>query len=219
MTAALAHPHPRISAEKLAEYLVSSPMRRQAILEREKYPCVEISSYYEPARAAIVDYLLGRIGREGLLLRYAVLEAAMYESRYAMHKARGCAEAVLRFLDLEPSLDLRGMTPVLVERHDKLDVEGVAIAVEPDLVLEGRGQTGALKLLFGKGIPRSHADIVAVLLCGYTLASAGQALGEACLAVDVFSGTVRSVPTCASGRRGRDIEAACDEIRRRWPTV
>ncbi len=224
-----AHPRPRISANKLGEYLVSPPLRRQTIIENQKYPCTYIGAYYEPARAIIIDYLLGKLDRRDMLQRTESLVAyPEHTTSYAMHKAHGCAEAVLRFLDLEPRLDLRGMTPVIVEQHDKLDVEGVDVSVGADLVLEGtddkdRPIVGALKLHFPKSHPQTEAtaEYVATLLrmhAQLAMAQRGKVREEACIVVDVFAGQVRTAPR-GYRRRWRDIGAACQEIKRVWPTV
>ncbi len=224
-------PFPRISANKLGEYLVSPPLRRQTIIERQKYPCTFIGAYYEPARAAIVDFLLGRIDREGMLRRTEALVTAEHGSSWSHHQAHGCADAVLRFLDLEPDLDLQGMTPVHVPEHDALDVHGVHVSVGPDVVLEGqdrRGQPqlGAIKLHFPKAHPHTEAsaEYVATLLrihakttlvgrAGLTHARVRE---DACLVVDVFARRIVGAPR-GHVRRWRDIGAACEEIRRAWP--
>src|SRR5690606_32662385 len=160
-----------ISANKLGEYLVSPPLRRRDIIERQKYPCSFIGAYYEPARSIIVDFLHGRTDREGMLRRTEALVAAEHGSRYAHHQAHGCAEAIPRCLDLEPALDLRGMTPVHVDRHDKLEVHGVRVSIHPDVVLAGRDRrgrplVGAIKLHFPKAHPHTEASAhyVATLL-------------------------------------------------------
>ncbi|MCA9706244.1 MAG: hypothetical protein KDK70_10385 [Myxococcales bacterium] len=220
--------HPRISANKLGEYLVSPPLRRQCIIERQKYPCSYIGAYYEPARAVIVDFIVGAIDRAGLLQRTEQIVSEPHESSYAMHRAHGCAEAVLRFLDLEPRLDLRGMTPIVIERHEKLDVEGVDVSVYPDVVLEGhdakgRPTVGAIKLHFPKSHPHTEASAqyVATLLRMYAklaMAERGRVNEDACIVVDVFAGRVLCAPR-GYRRRWRDIGAACAEIRRAWPTV
>lgn len=224
--AQLVRPFPRISANKLGEYLVSTPLRRRDIIERQKYPNTFIGAYYEPARAAIVDFLVGRIDRAGLLGRTEALVAGEHASSWARHQAHGCADAVLRFLDLEPDLDLRGMTAVQVPAHQALDVHGVHVSVYPDLVLEGfdhRGapQVGALKLHFPKAHPHTEtsAEYVATVLrvhAVHTAASRGKVCEDACLVVDVFAGRIVHAPR-AHVRRWRDIGAACAEIRRAWP--
>jgi len=220
--------HPRISANKLGEYLVSPPLRRQNIIERQKYPCAFIGAYYEPARVAIVDFIVGVIDRAELLRRTEELVSTHHESTYAMHRAHGCAEAVLRFLDLEPRLDSRGMTPIVVERHDKLEVEGVDVSVYPDIVLEGRNArdrplVGAIKLHFPKSHPHTEASAqyVATLLRMYAtqaMADRGKVSEDACIVVDVFAGRVLTAPR-GYRRRWKDIGAACEEIKRVWPTV
>ncbi len=220
--------HPRISANKLGEYLVSPPLRRQCIIERQKYPCSFIGSYYELARSAIIDFIVGHIDRAELLRRAEQAVAADHESSYAMHRANGCADAILRFVDLEPRLDLRGMTPIHLQAHDKLDVAGVDVSVYPDIVLEGRDgqgrpEIGAVKLHFPKSHPHTEASAqyVATLLRMHAMtamAERGRVHEDACIVVDVFAGRVLTAPR-GYRRRWKDIGAACEEICRVWPTV
>ncbi len=219
---------PRISANKLGEYLVSPPLRRKDIIERQKYPCSFIGAYYGPARTAIVDYLLGRADRVALLERMEALVSKEHESNYARHQANGCANAVLHFLDLEPRLDLLGMKPVHVPEHDKLDVRGVDVSVYPDLVLEGydrRGKptVGAIKLHFPKSHPHTEASAqyVATMLRMHAMEAMhdrGKVREDSCFVIDVFAGRIVSAPR-GYIRRWRDIGAACEEIRRAWPEV
>lgn len=223
---AIVRPSPRISANKLGEYLVSSPLRRRDIIERQKYPCTFIGAYYEPARSTIVDFLLGRCDREGMLRRTEAHVSAPHASSYALHQAQGCAEAVLRFLDLEPELDLRGMTAVHAPEQTALEVAGVYVSVYPDLVLEGidhrgRPSVGALKLHFPKAHPHTEtsAEYVATLLRVHArevMKDRGVVSEDACIVVDVFSKRIVTAPR-GHVRRWRDIGAACDEIRRAWP--
>ena len=110
--------HPRISANKLGEYMVSPPLRRQSIIERQKYPCTYIGAYYEPAHEAIVDFIVGRSDRGGLLRRTEQIVEGPHESTWAMHRAHGSAEAVLRFLDLEPALVVLVRPAEIADRAD-----------------------------------------------------------------------------------------------------
>jgi hypothetical protein len=217
---------PRISANKLGEYLVSPPLRRRTILERQKYPCSFIGAYYEPARSAIVDFIVGETDRAQLLARTEALVSAEHASRHARYRAHGCADAVLHFLDLEPRLDLRGMTAIHVPKHDKINVQGVDVSVVPDLVLEGqdrrgRPQVGAVKLHFPKSHPHTEAsaEYVATVLRIYAMTAMegrGKTLADACIVIDVFSGRVMSAPR-GYKRRWRELSAACEEIQRAWP--
>lgn len=217
---------PRISANKLGEYLVSPPMRRRAIIEGQKYPNAYAAAYYGPARDNLVDYIVGHIDRAVLLQRTEAQVSAQHETDYQRHSASGCADAVLRFLDIEPTLDLQGMKPIHMLRHDRLDVSGVSVSVHPDIVLEGRDARGkptlgAIKLHFPKTHPHTEASaqFVATMLRRHAtqaMSARGKVREDACLVVDVFARRVVRAPR-GHIRRWRDIDAACAEIRRAWP--
>ena len=217
---------PRISANKLGEYLVSPPTRRQAIIEHQKYPNAYAAAYYAPARDNLIDYIVGHIDRAQLLCRIEALVSAKHDSDYQRHSSNGCAEAVLRFLDLEPTLDLQGMTAIHMLRHERLDINGVSVSVYPDIILQGQDTKGkptqgAIKLHFPKTHPHTpmSAQYVATMLRMHakeTMGARGRVREDACLVVDVFARQVVSAPR-GYIRRWRDITAACEEIRRAWP--
>lgn len=222
-------PHPRISVNKLGEYLVSPPLRRHDILERQKYPLDLVASYYEPARRLLVDFLLGAIGRASVLgIVGTWTEGSTWSRPFDQRRARGCADAVLRFLADLPGLDFHGLRPVTVDLIPTLHLEGVTVSIKPDLMLRGvdaRGRTtyGAVKLHFPKAHPVSEvsAQYVATLLKVHLREAFGRAVRidpECCIAVDVFRGTKVTAPR-ADRRRLRDVAAACQEIRRVWPQV
>lgn len=221
--------HPRVSINKLGEYLVASPLRRREIIERQKYPSYLVGSHYEPARRILVDFLLGRLThRAALGYAHAWLEEDTYESEYARHRAAGCAEAVEQFLSLVPRLHLRGLRPAPPRRDEPLHLEGVAVSLRPDVALRGvdghgRAVTGAIKLHFPKTHPltATSAEYVATALHVHLRRapySSGRPLPQACIAIDVFSGTVVPAPR-AYRRRMRELAAACAEIREAWPRV
>lgn len=221
--------HPRISVNKLGEYLISPPLRRHEILERQKYPLSCVASYYEPARRLITDFILGGLTRRSLLaVTQAWTSGEQDSSEFARRRAAGCTEAVLRCLTLLPALDFRGLRAVAPAEHDHLRFEGVDVSVLPDVLLrgvDGRGRTtfGAIKLHFPKthALNTTSAEYVATLLHVYlrqTIRDLGRVEPSACWVVDVFSGGMVTAPR-AYRRRLRDIGAACEEIRLAWPEV
>jgi len=229
MTTSEPRVHPRISINKLGEYLVASPLRRREIIERQKYPSYLVGSHYEPARRLLVDFLLGRQTQRAVL-EYARswLEEDTFESDYARHRANGCADAVHRFLALAPTLDFRGLRPMPPRGDEQLHLEGVTVSLRPDIVLrgvDGRGRpiAGAVKLHFPKTHPLTAASAayVATALHVYLRerpTTWGVPLPQACMAVDVFSDTLAVAPR-AHRRRMRELAAACAEIRETWPFV
>jgi len=218
---------PRISVNKLGEYLVSPPLRRQGILERQKYPSALVAAHYEPARRIIIALLTGRLSRQLALLRVdAWTSATHFESDYARHRAHGCADAVMRFLALRPRLEFEGTEVHVPVAHDKLQLHGVDVSIQPDVLLQGRDDrgrdvVGAIKLHFPKTHPLTpaSAEYVATMLHVYLREVATvRAEPSLCVVVDVFSGTIVHAPR-AYRRRLRDIGAACQEISMAWPRV
>ena len=219
---------PRISANKLGEYLFARPGRRRTIIKEQKFPPTFMAARYKPAREAILDSLAGNSSFDDLALTAEQLLREPAASDYRAEQAQCCADAIHDFLDLAPDLELEGLTVERQNDRTKLTVAGVQISVYPDLILRGqnrRGEpiVGALKLHFSKNHKHSDqaAEYVATLLRQHVEQFWGEdaAVHPAlCRVVDVFGGTVHEAPK-AFRRRWKDIEAACEEIRVRWESI
>jgi len=53
---------PKVSANKLGEYMSASPSRRNEIVKNQKYPKGYVVTRYNDARRAIIDYFLNGRG-------------------------------------------------------------------------------------------------------------------------------------------------------------
>ena len=217
--------HPTISATDLGSYLVSSPLRRQTIIEKHKY-AVGRAGYYDFARSSVIDFIMGRTDRAGLLKRAEEYVARSHVSAYARNRSHRCAEAILRFLDIVPLLDMQGMTPSDDVKHEAMDVVGVNINVDPDLILEGqdshgRSTVGAIKLYISPAHPHTDASAqyVTSMLRRHARVRPVMVRADMCLLVDVFAGRVSYARAHWSHVHWLDVGSACYEIRQAWPTV
>lgn len=212
---------PSVSVESLGQYLVSPPLRRRSIIEREKYPSSFTNNYYDPARDAIESFLVGCFDRMDLICSMERLVEGPHETTYAQQRAYDCALAVLRFLEMPSPLPAMTVTRAIVSR---IDVVGVDVRVAPDAILGGPAQgevatVGAVKLLFSKTpIGSTSPEVVAAATRSLASTLGGKVYENACIAIDVFEGNVISAADVRR-RTWRDVEAACEEIRRSWSTV
>lgn len=191
---------PTITADALCEYLVSPPARRGMLLERAKYPALG-SDPFTAARSLIVGFLLDQDA--------AALRARAETTGRGFAAALAFCESWARVpcpFNVEPSPPIAiGVGPVLVA------------SAAPDVLLTGTigGQPlhGGLAMYFGPATERVAQTRNALMM------RALQGADVESLATVVFS-TVRPTPVHGFAPIvQRDIEAACDEIARMWPTV
>ena len=86
---------PRISINKLGEYLIATPSRRRAIIKEQKRPKAYMTAYYEEAEAAITEYIVTGLIEDGALeSRAAEISARPARSEWDEHRKSLCAEAL-----------------------------------------------------------------------------------------------------------------------------
>lgn len=218
---------PRVSVNKLGQYLTASPARRKHIIHGQKNPPDPRYLRYTEAAAAIVDFLCN--GREESTLRYhqrRLLNAAP-ESDYDAHRLALCAEALQRFLVSANELALTHAVASPAEAElPAMELAGVTISVRPEVVLRsvdrhGNMRSGVLKLYFSKHHPldeRSGQYIATVLQAHAEkhLQQLGPVDHRLVRVFDVFAGKVYVAPKARTRRLG-DVTLACEEIAARWP--
>jgi hypothetical protein len=219
---------PRISVNKLGEYMTATPLRRRRIILDQQRPKAFIVPRYTEAQDAITKYLV-RDQRDvgGILSEIQRLGLAPSATEWEAQRKRLCIEALERFLDVAEDIDLSGQT-VIAGGNDqpRLQVGGLEVSVRPEVIVRGSSRSGdpacgALKLYFSKTIPLNldGGEYVATLVHQFvdTHIEPGKAEPRLCHVLDVFGGQVFTAPR-AVARRRRDVWAACEEIARAWDT-
>lgn len=219
---------PRISVNKLGEYLVQADSaRRRRIIQDQKQPVGRIVSAYREAKDAITAVLLGTEG-PSLLHRATQLAGDRSGTPKAITNRQNCVLAIEKFVDVLPALP-EGVTYARTpQRPAPLMIGGVQVSIAPDVLVHatrnGAPVVGALKLHFPKDDDRAlganGSQFVAVLLHRWLSESGGsrRPLPELCLSVDVFRQSVHSAPR-AQQRRLERIQDGCEEIAARWPRL
>ena len=158
--AARANNAPRISANKLGEYLVSRPRRQARIVYDQKYPPDYVVTYYRDAQEAISQYIASNLENIGILeRRINTLNQAEAGNVYEIRRLAGNIEAIKSFMNLLDEIDLRGGSPRLGgNAPQRLTVRNVEVSVRPEIILTGRGTgnaqlVGGIKLHFPKANP------------------------------------------------------------------
>lgn len=220
---------PRISVNKLGEYMVASAARRRGIIRDQKRPRDFIVTRYKDAVAPMVSFLEGG-GRDDEVLynAMAALEAKRVSTDFQAQDRELSIEALELFLDTADQIPLEGLQVLQREQDPYLIVAGVAVSVRPDVIVVRQGSNGdnlvgAIKLCLSKSTPLTieAGEYVGSMLLRYAqecLPDLGQADHRLCMVVDVFGQNVISAPR-AWRKRHNDLEAACQEIATMWPSA
>jgi hypothetical protein len=220
---------PRISVNKLGEYMTATPLRRRRIIYDQKRPKTFILPRYSEAQDAIAKYLIGGANDERIVLaEIERLSFAPSATEWEEQRKRLCIEAMQHFLEMNDGIDLEGWTATTGGNDQpRLQVGGLEISVRPEVILRGADRVGepvggAIKLYFSKTIPLSQdgGSYIATTLHQFVDAhvESGRADPRHCRVIDVFAGKVFSASR-ANIRRRNDLLAACEEIARAWEVV
>ncbi len=218
---------PRVSVNKLGQYLTATPAFRKRIIHGQKHPVDPQYLRYPEAAQAIVDFLCS--GRHESTLRYhqrRLLNAAPRDD-FDAQRLSLCAEALQHFLASADELALTHAVASPAEAElPPMELAGVTISVRPEVVLRsvdrhGCMRSGVLKLYFSKHHPldeRSGQYIATVLQAHAEqhLKQLGPVDHRLVRVFDVFAGKVYVAPKARTRRLG-DVELACEEIAARWP--
>lgn len=214
---------PRISINKLGEYLTATPSRRKRIVEDQQDPKPFITTRYSDAREQIVGYLVSDMTDDSTILNAAEsLKVHSGGTDFCEQDRCASSEAIHSFLEASENLDIDGLVaaPVLSNESSTMDVAGVTISMRPDAILKDKetGEVkGCVKLHFAKTTPLNAqaGEYVATALRVHLGNSHATVDPHKCFVVDVPTKKIYNAPK-AFKRKMNDISAACEEIDVRW---
>lgn len=156
------------------------------------------------------------------------IESSVPKSDWAADDNKNTVSALNHFLQSAEQLPLDGITYIKGNNSaPELTIGEVRVSVRPEFVLRGtiRGKkrVGVLKLHYIKAKPMSpDSQAYISVMCHEWLNRYGPSVYEPhknlCLSLDVYRHSLVKAPA-AFTKRMREIEAACEEIARTWPTV
>lgn len=221
---------PRISVNKLGEYIVSRPNRQSQIIRGQKYPPDYIVTYYKDAQETIGQFFANNLDDISILERTIQnLDQSPAENVYQVRRSNGNIQAIEKFMEMIDDVNLHGGVPQLGEsRPERLTVRNVEVSVRPEIIMtgtdrRGRNVVGGVKLHFPTTSPLNDdsAGFVSAVVqeyCRACLADIGEPYHHYSFVVDVAS--ARIYPGVQSTRRRmQEVEAACEQIFNLWPTV
>ena len=216
---------PRISINKLAEYLISSPRKRNTIVKNQKRPPTFKTYYYQPSQDAIVEFLSTQPSDFSIIAdAITKLKSTTIDSDYQSHRVSTNINALKFFIDTyEDTLKLDADRVEEGEFNPpKLTVSNVDISVRPELITYTSNSVGAIKLYFKKNDPlkSTPGKYAATALHRWIEENYSSGIWtvpkDEVKIYDVFSAKTISAPS-AHINREKDISAACKEIQYMWP--
>lgn len=223
---------PRISVNKLAEYMVSKAARQRKLLKDRKYPDpdFQMGMYHREASEAISRYLVSDlISTDPIDNQILLIKQQAPGAIGTQRHLNSNIEAMDRFLDMLDDFTF-GDAQAEHGQHsaEKLTFHGVDVSVRPEVVLRGKVKgkdvVGAVKLHFPKSFEMTEetAGYVSAAVqeyCERHLTHGGAKVNPAyCLVFDIGSGRV--FPGVKSTKsRLKDIEDTCRNISDIWPNL
>jgi hypothetical protein len=212
---------PRISINKLGEYITAKPARRKKIIHDQKYPSSFIVPYYTDATNLIMEYLTTREqGEDVFNQKIQDLTKKATSSEWEQTKKSLCIEAWDSFMEFAEELEFGGLKCSRAPFNPpKMIIHDVEISVRPELFLADSKDTiqGCIKLVFGKtkDIDEEATQYIGVCLQRYVSEQHNVSNHKTCFVLDIFDKKIYTAPK-AYKRRIADVEVACEEIQRAW---
>lgn len=222
--------NPRISVNKLGEYLLAGPSKRKRVVFDQKYPRDFIVARYTLAENAMVKFLSNQADRYNSI--YADLQRILNlpaGTPWELQRNQLCSDAIEKFLDMEDKFSFQGLNLIQADNDlPNMTIKGVEISIKPEFFLSGENKKrektlGALIIYLSKTNPlnQDSGEYITSLLKHYLEAhfsTNGKVDTKICFVADIFAGEIFAAPS-AYKRRQQDIEAACEEISRTWQAV
>lgn len=223
--------NPRISINKLGEYLTANAPRRRKIITEQKYPPeVFITGIYNDAFDPIVNFFTrDDLDPEGLHRAIQHLSQKPTFNDHQTSTLQNNIRALQQLLKTVDDLPFEGLTfRAGKERADLLTIGRVSVSVRPELEIvapQRRGGTkyGLLKLYLGKTHPLDDESgkLIATTVHQYAEQRFGGAASvdqRRCYVLDVFQRRLFVAPKGVIVCR-QEIQAACEEIADRWASL
>lgn len=220
---------PKLTVNKLGEYVEAGGRRRNTILKTIKYPDENVfaSSSYKDARQAIKSYFINNFDDDILLNFISKMQAKTAGSQHDTKMIKSEIEAAKKVLS-STSINKKYTYRSYEGPNIKLNINGVEISVLPDLVaIETRGGKtihGGVKLHLSKS-SSNNVDVnenIATILHHYSSTdidfSKHDVKPKMCISYDVHKDTFIECPKAVKSRFA-DISAECSTIAAVWPTI
>ncbi len=215
---------PRISVNKLAEYMIADPLRRRQIVKDQKNQEPVRTSPYSDARRFIKEFI-GQHYNEGMLLSAIdTMEQKEVTGKWQITNQKNSLLALNHVIETHlPDLEEYDIT--YNKENNLIRLSGLDISVYPDVLLSHKntGKKGGLKIHLSKDNELLDPAMGYVgTLVKYHFIQMGMDEKEiddnACISLDVFRRAYGVSPKAYKRTIGK-VEAACEEICLRWERI
>lgn len=221
--------NPRISINKLAEFITVKAGRQREILRDQKYPTDFKGPYYREATEAISTCISSNLAdMSGIHKTISILGQSNPDKIGTQRRINANLDALETFESMLDAVDLKGAAPSLgAPFPEKLVVQNVEISVRPEVMLRLEAKAnvhiGALKLHFPRtfSLNEDASGYVSAILqrwCADCLPDDGVTSAPLCFVIDVGAKNVWP-GVKATAKRMKDVEAYCQNIAALWPTI
>ena len=215
---------PRISVNKLAEYMNADVLRRRQIIRDAKYPQKFKDTRYSEARECIKEYIICQYDKSVILNEINELRGKIPETNFQKSDIKNSIDSLFKVLNTDLP-DLEDCTIQLFDEVNTLiNIDGLDISVYPDIILHSHttGKIGAIKIHLSKNYDLTEGLVYASTMVKYFFLNGGHEekdIDDAlCISVDVFRMKYSTSPR-AYKRTLQRITAACQEIVSIWNTI
>jgi len=218
---------PRISINKLGEYIYASEARKRKILLESKFPAEIITTRYAPVQNAAIEYFITSKDIEIFNRVKNILSQKPTINDHQKEKVRSCIEALTHLTECATSKLVPYIgSPAIKGYKDckSITINGVLISLRPEILLLNPATNqpkGAIKLVFSKGhfLTIQEGQCIAGLIKTYLEKELNiKCYYKDCITLDVFSNRILYAPTKTEWTISK-IESACDDIRIIWPSL
>jgi hypothetical protein len=219
---------PKISLNKLGEYLQANAARRRKIVFNAKNPKGFIVVRYRDAKIAIKKYFISKFDANIIIKSINDHELKDIENNFQEQDKNLSIELLEMVLDTIPP-DLSEYTITSYNGDNpKLSISDVDVSVYPDLIIrgthKGKHVVGAIKLQTSKtnSLGEEGGMTVTTLLREFVENNVAKKDEKVelflCISYDIFAQFSCNAPK-AYKRRMKHIESACEEIALWWEKV
>jgi hypothetical protein len=228
------HLKPRISANKLAEYVLADPSRQSTIVKQAKNASKSITPLYHRVR----DTFPHAHSNQGLNAAYFIARAEQIEASRAttdwqIRDKENSAKALRHLADMVGQIECASAT-LIPKQWKPLTIHGVAVSVYPEVAFSmlhrGVTKVGAVILntslndgsSLAKGSDRycvgDYVTTLLYLMLAQQLSMVGMPLHTKCYAMDIFRQKVYTAPPSYK-TLVKHMDEACKMISLRWDSI
>lgn len=215
---------PRISVNKLAEYMIASPLRRKQIVKDAKYPQKYIETLYSEARSGIKNYIINNYDETILLDLIDYLKSKPCDNDHQATDIKNSISSLRHIL----STDLPDLSNCTISEFDgentMINIEGLNISIYPDLIIKNNinGKIGGIKIHFPKSHELGEGLVYVSTLIKNFFINKGHDNREIdeklCITIDVFRMKYAIAPH-AYIRLMQRLKVSCQEIVLWWNSI